>query len=152
MERERFNAFSAGSDPKGTVHHPLALKTLVAYGLEHLKGKETALAEAVKALQAAVIAAKEPIIQAEIDRLAAQLIKAESHAGRLRARLYGYSCCADSITPQKLSWTVRSLLSSAPRNASFPQTNSPDARRFEEEKQAFSDWKKALESDANAQL
>jgi protein-tyrosine-phosphatase len=36
----RFSAFTAGSDPKGTVH-PLALKTLVAYGLstEGLRSK-----------------------------------------------------------------------------------------------------------------
>ena len=37
---ERFNAFSAGSHPKGTVN-PLALKTIVAYGLpiEGLRSK-----------------------------------------------------------------------------------------------------------------
>jgi hypothetical protein len=42
-----------------------------------------------------------------------ELIAAELHAQKLRARLYGYSTCNDGATPQKVSWHAPSILSSA---------------------------------------
>jgi hypothetical protein len=116
-------------------------------GFAHLQAKAGAHEKAVDAAHMAVIEAREPIAQAGLDKLAGELLTAETVGARLRARLYGFSVCS-----QKLPWLARSLLSSPPKNAALPQTNSPAARLVDEEKQAFKDWKRALETDANAQL
>jgi hypothetical protein len=66
--------------------------------------------------------------------------------------LVGVSFCSNGPVPQKLPWLARDLLGNPPKNATHPQTNSPGHFTVQREKQAFQDWKKSLETDAQAQL
>jgi hypothetical protein len=83
--------------------------------------------------------------------LADGLFAKENEAAQLRTRLLGFSMCANGGTPQKLSWRARALLLANPKNATYPQINSPEQRAVDRDKQAFIAWR-ALESDAQAQL
>jgi hypothetical protein len=81
------------------------------------------LEKAVEASHTVVIEAREPIVQDMLDKLASELLEADSKAARLRARLYGFSVCS-----QKLPSLARDLLSRQPKSTTLPQTNSPAAR------------------------
>ena len=121
-------------------------------GFVLLRVKADALEFAVKGAHAEVIAAREPIVQDMLENLASELAFKESEAASLRSRLRGLSFCSNGSVPQKLPRLAIDLLRNPPKNAVPPQINTPAARTIDHEKQAFIAWKRALESDAQAQL
>jgi hypothetical protein len=87
-----------------------------------------------------------------LETLAGELAEKEGEAATLRSRLYGFSVCSNGPNLQKLPQIAIALLRSAPKNATPPQTNSPGHFSMNRDKEAFRSWKRALETDAQAQL
>ena len=111
-----------------------------------------ALERQVEAAHAELAAAREPIVQASLDLLASELASKESEAATLRARLRAFSLSSAGPVPQKLSGFARGLLVNVPRNSVPPQINSPGHFAMNREKEVFRNWRRALETDAQAQL
>jgi hypothetical protein len=83
--------------------------------------------------------------------LAGELAVRELEASRLRARLRGFSVCSNGPVPQKLpGW--RSTYCGTRRKTRAPRNNTPAYFTADHDKQAFREWKRALESYADARL
>jgi hypothetical protein len=121
-------------------------------GLLRLQARALAAEREVAAELVEVHRIREPIIQHSSISWASELVLKESEASALRNRLRGFSMSAAGPVPQKLSNFARSLLVSPPRNSVPPQRNSPEQRTVDREREIFREWRKALESDAQAQL
>jgi hypothetical protein len=145
---ERSPALKAQQKRDALIEELALLKT----GFVHLRARAAGLERQVAAEYEELVRVREPIIRRMLEELAEELFVKESEAASLRARLFGFSTCSNGPVPQKLPLLARNLLGNPPANAAHPQTNSPGHFRVQKEKQAFRDWKKALETDANAQL
>jgi hypothetical protein len=73
-------------------------------GFARLQAKASGLELQVAAEHADLIAAREPIIQNELENLAGELSLKESEAASLRARLYGFSTCSNG--PMLISYDL----------------------------------------------
>jgi hypothetical protein len=74
----------------------IADHALLRSGFARLQERAKSLEQAERAAHAQVIAAREPIIEAELSRLAGELAETEQEAARLRAMLLGFSLCLDT--------------------------------------------------------
>jgi hypothetical protein len=131
---------------------------LLSTGLLRLQARALAAEREANAELIELHRVREAIIQAELNKLAAEVARVENEAAALRWRLRGFSICGNvspggnGVVPQKLSNFARSLLIDPPKNAVPPQINSLRQKVVDSDKAAFIAWKKALESDANAVL
>jgi hypothetical protein len=117
-----------------------------------LQARGTALERELAAAYADLASAREPIVQAELDKLACELARKEGEAATLRSRLRAFSLSSAGPAPQRLSSLARGLLVSPPANAREVQINTPAHFAMTREKEIFRSWKKSLETDAQAQL
>jgi hypothetical protein len=145
---ERSNVWKA----KQQRNELIAYHALAKTGFGRLQARASGLERQVAAEYAALVEARAPIVQNELQNLADELAVREGEAASLRARLYGFFVCSNGPALQKLPPLAITLLRSSPKNATFPQTNSPGHHAMNRDKEAFRSWKRALETDAQAQL
>jgi hypothetical protein len=132
---------SAAWKAKQTRDQLISDHALLKTGFARLQARASGLEREVAAEYAELVRVREPIIQAELDKLACELALKEEGAAVLRSRLRAFSLSSAGPAPQKLSGFARGLLVSPPKNSVPPQINSPGHFTMNREKEIFRNWR-----------
>lgn len=132
--------------------HLLEQITFAEAGLLSLKAQLSQKKNDLAVLENRTIEALEPIVIAEAEEMADELILLEHRAAVARAKLNAFALSGTGGKTQKLGPTAYRALKGPPSNSVPPMSNTRLWRFEQEAKRVISAWRKSLEADAGARL
>jgi hypothetical protein len=128
-------------------------KARMLAGLDKLNAELTEAERSLNVRGAVLLTLSDPIVEAEADVLAAEVVAAEGALYDARLKLYALSRASLGPSLPKFSGFAAATLRKFSPSADFrpPVAGTPAAAKFERLKGAFLRWRRALHSDHEAE-
>lgn len=139
-------------EAKKNHEHLLGQITFAESGLVSLKSQLEQKKRDLAVLEARTIEALEPIVIAEAEEMAEDLILLEHRSAVARAKLRAFALSGTNGRVQKLGPLAYKTLKGPPENSVAPMSNTRLWRFEQEAKRVIAAWRASLQADANARL